>query len=436
MAARLTARSKKPASRPVAGASGLLDAATALIHRVLRFEAPADMVLGEFFREQRQWGSRERALLGDVTYRVLREWHALRHQGRGAPDGPNDADRRLALLAWPEAQWDKLALDGATQAWIAQARAVPLPDEQSHHLPAWLAQALRTRLGEDGLHALASSLQAQAPLDLRVNALRAKRDDVLQKLAEAGIEARPTTYAPHGLRLEGRPSLSKLEVMTQGLAEVQDEGSQLLAVLVDARRGEMVADFCAGGGGKTLALGAAMRDSGRLYAMDTAASRLAALAPRAKRAGLHNVYTMTLESEADARLDRLAGKLDRVLVDAPCSGLGTLRRSPELKWRLREDGLPSLVATQERILLAAARLLRPGGRLVYATCSLLDAENEAVVNRFLALRRDFRAVDVCQVLAAARVRHADSLVEDGFLRLWPHLHGTDGFFAAVLLRQD
>lgn len=415
--------------------ASLLDAAAALIQRALRLDMPADRVLAQAFGEQRAWGSRERALLADVLYRVMRRWHALRHQGRAIADGPADADRRLALLAWPDDALEHLDLDDATRDWLARAHAVPLPEGLRHHLPTWLADRLRTRLGDAELAALAEGLLQPAPLDLRVNALRARPADVQRALAEAGVTAVPTPFAPLGLRVQGHASLGRLAVMTQGLAEVQDEGSQLLALLVDARRGDMVADFCAGGGGKTLALGAAMRATGRLYAMDTSAARLAALAPRAKRAGLNDVYTMTLSSEQDERLERLAGKLDRVLVDAPCSGLGTLRRCPELKWRVGADDIPAWTDAQRRILQASARLVKPGGRLVYATCSLLDEENEAVVNAFLATRRDFITLNAAEVLSGVKVQRADALVAGDFLRLWPHRHGTDGFFAAVLKRQ-
>lgn len=421
--------------RKAAPRASLLDAATSLIQRALRFDTPVDRVLAQAFGEQRAWGSRERALLADVLYRVMRQWHALRHQGRTATGGPDDSDRRLALLAWPEDAVDRLSLDDATRTWLERARNVPLPEALQHHLPGWIAEALRARLGEEGMHALATSLLKPASLDLRVNALRSRRSEVQRALAESGVTAEPTPYAPMGLRVQGHVALGRMDVLTQGLAEVQDEGSQLLAALVDARRGDMVADFCAGGGGKTLALGAAMRATGRLYAMDTSAARLAALGPRAKRAGLNEVYTMTLTSERDDRLARLAGKLDRVLVDAPCSGLGTLRRSPELKWRVSPSDLPALIDAQQRILQAAAALVRPGGRLVYATCSLLDDENEAVVQAFLIARRDFVTVNAADVLGAAKVEGASQMVEGGFLRLWPHIHGTDGFFGAVLARQ-
>jgi 16S rRNA (cytosine967-C5)-methyltransferase len=232
--------------------------------------------------------------------------------------------------------------------------------------------------------------------------------------------------------VQGKPALNRLELFTGGVIEVQDEGSQLLALLTDPKRGEMVADFCAGAGGKTLALGAAMRNTGRLYAFDVSGHRLAALKPRLARSGLSNVHPVQIAHERDERIKRLAGKIRRVLVDAPCSGLGTLRRNPDLKWRQSPQAVAELQVRQGAILAGAARLLAPGGRLVYATCSLLAAENEAVAEGFeRAQGSAFEPQPVAPLLAAAGVADAGSLVEGRFLRLSPHRHRTDGFFAAV-----
>ena len=222
----------------------------------------------------------------------------------------------------------------------------------------------------------------------------------------------------------------------RGDVEVQDEGSQLLALLTDAKRGEMVVDFCAGAGGKTLALGAAMRNTGRLYAFDTSGHRLAALKPRLARSGLSNVHPVQIAHERDDRIKRLAGKIDRVLVDSPCSGLGTLRRNPDLKWRQSPESVDELRAKQAAILRSASRLVKPGGRLVYATCSLLRSENEDIANAFSEeLAREFAPCSVETLLADLHIAQAGALAEQGNLRLWPHQHGTDGFFAAVWQRQ-
>jgi 16S rRNA (cytosine967-C5)-methyltransferase len=217
----------------------------------------------------------------------------------------------------------------------------------------------------------------------------------------------------------------------EGGIEVQDEGSQLLAYLVAPRRGEMVADYCAGAGGKALALAMLMRGTGRIYAMDVSARRLAELAPRAARAGVTSVHALVLSGEGDARAKRLAGKLDRVLVDAPCSGFGTLRRNPDLKWRHDARAIGELAAKQGAILGAAAKLVKPGGRLVYATCSILPEENEAVAGAFAAAHPEFAELRCEALLDAQRI----PLACGARLRLWPHQHGCDGFFAAAFERR-
>ena len=280
---------------------------------------------------------------------------------------------------------------------------------------------------------------APPPLDLRVNPLKTTREAALAELRRRGLEAVACAMAPQGIRINERPSLTRVTMLKTGEVEIQDEGSQLVAMLVDARAGERVVDFCAGAGGKTLALGASMRNTGRLYAFDTSAHRLDALKPRLARSGLSNVHPAAIAHERDERIKRLAGKIDRVLVDAPCSGLGTLRRNPDLKWRQSPQSVAEMTVKQAAILQSAARLLKPGGRLVYATCSLLPAENEEIANAFTAANPDFQPVAVSGLLAGLKVPGAQGLCSGpegaDFLRLWPHRHATDGFFAAVWTKQ-
>jgi 16S rRNA (cytosine967-C5)-methyltransferase len=295
-------------------------------------------------------------------------------------------------------------------------------------LPDWIAERLTRALPEAEILAAARGLNQPAPLDLRVNTLRASRDEALRELAASGFEAAPTPYSPVGIRVKGRPAVNRHALFTNGAIEVQDEGSQLLGYLVAPRRNDLVVDFCAGAGGKSLMLGALMQSHGRIYAFDVSGARLDRLKPRLKRSGLSNLYAQTIRNENDLRVKRLAGKIDRVLVDAPCSGLGTLRRNPDLKWRQSPRSVEELKVKQAAILRAAARLLKPGGRLVYATCSLLPEENEDIVAAFLAEHADFRQLDCAEVLREARIPLDTGL----FFRLFPHLHGTDGFFAAVL----
>ena len=318
--------------------------------------------------------------------------------------------------------------------WLAQAKAVrldELPPPVRLDLPDWLYERLAQQFDVAELEALATSLNQSAPLDLRVNTLKAERGGVLERLRADGIDAEECGGSPVGIRLTGKPSLSRHPLFLDGSIEVQDEGSQLLGFLLQPKRGEMVADFCAGAGGKTLLLGAMMRSQGRLYAFDVAEKRLAKLKPRLARSGLSNVHPVRIESEHDLRVKRLAGKLDRVLVDAPCSGLGTLRRNPDLKWRQTPDSVAELTAKQASILNAAATLVKKGGRLVYATCSLLDCENDSIVSTFLAAHPDFVPLSAEEVLGKQGI----ALETGRQLRLLPHKHGTDGFFAAVMERQ-
>jgi 16S rRNA (cytosine967-C5)-methyltransferase len=412
--------------------NALLELATDLLHHVLQFQSPADRVVSDFFRTHRELGPRERNTLAETTYAVLRERLKFGHL---AQSGHGEMARRLAVLAWHGNEgFLKAALSEPEQQWLAKVSLINssnLAAKLRHNLPDWLVAILEPALGAE-FWPLVNSLNQAAPLDLRVNTFKAKREEVQAALKAGGIETTLTPYSPWGLRVQGKPALNKVAAFTQGHMEVQDEGSQLLALLMDAKRGEMVADFCAGAGGKTLGLGASMRNTGRLYAFDTSGHRLAALKPRLARSGLSNVYPIQIAHERDERIKRLAGKIDRVLVDAPCSGLGTLRRNPDMKWRQSPESVASLQLKQAAILESAARLVKPGGRLVYATCSLLDVENEDIANAFSqAHSHNFKLLPAAEVLEKAHVGQPQDLVRGDFLRLWTHRHGTDGFFAAV-----
>ena len=410
--------------------NALLDSCTVLLKQVLRFDHPADMVVSRHFREQRL-GPRERATVAETIYTVLRKKNLFTYL---AQHGSGPTERRLAILGFA-AERDFLlgALTDPEKDWLMrceQVQPADLMELHRHNLPAWLVEPLKEQLGKD-FWPLVESLNAPAGLDLRVNTLKDKRAEVQKELAKSAIKTVATPYSPWGLRLSDKPALSKLDAFTRGAIEVQDEGSQLLALLVDAKRGEMVVDFCAGAGGKTLALGASMRNTGRLYAFDTSGHRLDALKPRLARSGLSNVHPVAIAHERDDRIKRLAGKIDRVLVDAPCSGLGTLRRNPDLKWRQTPKAIEELTAKQTAILQSAARLLKPGGRLVYATCSVLRDENESIAEAFSAKNKDFMPLETADVLTHLGVEHAARLCSGPYLRLWPYLHQTDGFFAAV-----
>jgi 16S rRNA (cytosine967-C5)-methyltransferase len=408
-------------------------ALAAAIERIAPLQGPADATLSTFFREHGEMGARDRAFVAEGVFAYLRRKRSLEALAQSADR------RRLALAVTVR---EGLASVRDVQPWITEADAQwlaafkakmrdPLPPAVAADVPDWLW----TRLGEifdaDARAALTRAWQSPAPFDLRVNPLKAKREDALTALRADGLDVAPTPYAPLGMRVRGRPSLAQHPWLADGRIEVQDEGSQLVAHLLAPRRSDMVVDFCAGAGGKTLLVGALMRSQGRLYAFDVAERRLARLAPRLARSGLSNVHPQLLAGERDAKVKRLAGKIDRVLVDAPCTGFGTLRRNPDLKWRQTPQDLAELTAKQARILAAAATLVKPGGRLVYATCSVLPEENDAIADAFLAAHDDFEALD-----AAAELARASIPLDTGpRLRLLPHVHGCDGFFAAVLQRK-
>lgn len=405
-----------------------------LLAEVLKFTGPADATTSRFFRAHPKLGHGERGVIAEAVFAVLRRRMEFAHL---AESGSGNPTRRLALLGLMQTAGRAAVapfVSEAEGAWLEHVSKIDpasLPLRVRTNLPEWIVEALAKRFDEQELAQLAAALNYPAPLDLRVNPIKANREQVLGALQASGIDAGATPFAPFGVRVAGKPALTKLQPFEDGWIEVQDEGSQLLCALMAPRRGEMVVDFCAGAGGKTLALGAAMRSTGRLYAFDVSERRLAKLKPRLARSGLSNVHPVLIDSEQDAKIKRLAGKIDRVLVDAPCSGLGTLRRNPDLKWRQSPASVQELVPKQGAILASAARLVKPGGRLVYATCSMLEAENEAIVTAFLADHPEFALIPAGQVLAEQRIE----LEMGDYLSLWPHRHATDGFFAAVLERR-
>jgi len=408
----------------------ILGNAEEVLREILRFTSPADVTLSRYFKDHPRLGGRERGAIAECVYAVLRNKSFFTDFAGGA------TMRRLTLLGMAEAIGaDSLGgLSEDETALLARIKDIDrslLPPKKLANLPDWLYDKFVAQYGEEETQALAAVLNTPAPLDLRVNSLKADRDKVIAELATAPIAAEPTPYSALGLRVWKKPALQNLPLFKEGAIEVQDEGSQVLAQLLGARRGEMVVDFCAGAGGKTLAIGAIMRNTGRLYAFDVSEKRLTKLKPRLARSGLSNVHPVVIAHERDAKVKRLAGKIDRVLVDAPCSGMGTLRRNPDVKWRQQAEGIAELTEKQASILDGAARLVKFGGRLVYATCSLLDEENDGIVQGFLASHPDFELVPMHKVLAEQRI----PLEMGDYLKMLPHKHGTDGFFAAVLERK-
>jgi 16S rRNA (cytosine967-C5)-methyltransferase len=414
-----------------------LDLVIQALRAALKMEHPADAVLRHFFQEERI-GSNERSLVAETLFGALRHRLFLEHACTQGGKGLASA-RRITLAYWVKFGGYNLRelkplLKAKEEEWLGSVKSInldELPLSIQAELPDWIIEKLRAHHSDEAILALGRSMQNSAPLDLRVNTLLAGRNEVLQSLQAEGMDAQATPYSPMGIRLRYKPALNKHALFLTGKFEVQDEGSQLLGLMLSPKRNDMVVDFCAGAGGKTLMLGAMMNSQGRLYAWDISEKRLTNLKPRLKRSGLSNVQPQLIAHENDNKVKRLAGKIDRVLVDAPCSGLGTLRRNPDLKFRQSPQSVAELNEKQTAILASAARLLKQGGRLVYATCSLLHEENESIVEAFLAAHPDFVLRPAGEIL---KQQYIDLPMGD-YLQLTPQLHNTDGFFAAVLERK-
>lgn len=411
-----------------------LDAVVVATRAVIPLEYPADAILRRYFQDNPLLGAQDRALIAETIFGILRHRFFLESLAKLS------TPRALVLAYFVKFQGTNLRelaplVSEAEAKWLTEIKALkpeacPLPIQAE--FPVWLVEKLQQFMSDSEILDLGLSLQKPAPLDLRVNTLLAKRAEVLDALQQEGFQAEATPYSPCGIRLIGKPAINRHALFLSGKIEVQDEGSQLLGYLLAPKRGEMIVDFCAGAGGKSLLLGALMNSKGRLYAFDVSEKRLSNLKPRFKRSGLSNLHVQRIENENDLKIKRLSGKIDRVLVDSPCSGLGTLRRNPDLKWRQSPQSIEELKAKQVAILAAAAGLLKPGGRLVYATCSFLPEENQQVVQGFLSTHPQFRLLNSVELLAQQKI----PLDTGEFLQLFPKQHQTDGFFAAALERTD
>ena len=429
-------------------------AAIEVLEQVEAADPPADKVVAAYLRARRYVGAKDRRAIGRRVFALLRAqarlgWWCARIGLAARPRA-----RVLAALVLidgesPEAVSEvcdggryhpPALMPGERDALDALSGQGLVHPEQPAWVrlecPDWLLPSFTTAFGA-GAEAELRALLDEAPLDIRVNGLKGERETARARLAETGIESRPTPLSPLGLRVAERRAVTATAAFREGLVEVQDEGSQLLALLTDARPGLAVCDLCAGAGGKTLALGAALRGQGRLVAADVDAGRLAAARPRLRRAGLSGVELKRLGGAGDPWLARQAGSFDRVLVDAPCSGTGTWRRSPDARWRLAPRRLEDLQAVQDELLRTAAALVVPGGRLVYATCSLLPEENEARVAAFLDAMPGFAPLPVEAVWAEVLGPSAppEGACHEGMLRLTPGRNGTDGFTLAILTRE-
>lgn len=413
---------------------------------------PADQVLHTYFKQRKFVGSKDRKVIAETIYTMLR-FHARLLWW--ADKTGVDAKGREVMLLWlalgTNYTMDDIhaLFDGAGYApdplslherdlvaSLLHQDMMPkeMPEDVAMECPQWAYQSLKKHYGDNFRHEM-TAMQEEAPLDMRVNTLKADREGVLKRLQQDGFNVSPTPFSPLGLRVQGRPPFSMHPYYKQGWMEVQDEGSQLLALLCGAKPGEWIVDFCAGAGGKTLALAAQMQNKGRIWACDVEAYRLENSRKRLRRAGVHCVEMQVLDDEEDDWVRKHKDKADCVLIDAPCSGLGTWRRNPFVRWQNLGPNLKTLTDLQQNILQSASRLVKSGGRLFYATCSMLPEENQQQVDRFLAENPKFKAVPLSEMWDATGWPIPEGLdLSQSSLQFTPYQHQTDGFFISALKR--
>ena len=431
-----------------------IQAATEILIDMTSNHRPADRVIAYHFRQNRYIGGTDKKVISEAVYGVLRhkgflDWALA---GVGAPVKP-----RTQVAAWlllkggeqdlrnvfsgetyaPQKLWrtEKPVID--VKKFVSQNKK-DMPFEARFNIPSWLEPMLQKAFPDD-LPALAAAMAEKAPADVRVNSLKTSREDLKQQMADAGYKFDEAPFVPTALRLQAPKNLFALQAFKDGLFEVQDAGSQLIASLCAVTPGQKVTDFCAGAGGKTLALAAHMENKGVLTAGDIIPPKLAELKKRLKRAGVDNAVLRTWSSEADAWVKRRKNTQDVVLLDVPCSGSGVWRRNPDAKWNLTPEDLEELQGIQARILASASRLVKKGGRLVYATCSVLPAENTEQIEAFISGHKEFNIIPVAQAWqqAAALGQVVGSCPTSApTLQLSPHKTQTDGFFVAILEKQE
>lgn len=410
---------------------------------------PVDGLMGDYFKQRRFIGAKDKGFISRRVYAVLRQGSTLQWWAEQGGLQPSPRTLVLGTLVVHEKHpigtveryfsgegYDPEPLSTEEKSFVKTVEAGEIdpsvmPEWMALNVPEWALPLLKDSLGAD-YTAEIDALGAEASLDMRVNTLKTTREALIKSLKEEGFDPSPTPYSPWGVRLAKRGAIFNTKAFREGWFEVQDEGSQLIAFVCNAQPGEKVIDFCAGAGGKTLALSAMMKNKGRVLAWDTSATRLEQIVKRIRRAGADNIQRHAIESESDAFIKRHKASADVVLIDAPCSGSGTWRRNPDLKWRFAQQDLDEVSAIQTRVLTSAARLVKPGGRLVYATCSLFNEENKKQVEQFLSKNTDFRVATPAEIWN--NEYGFNGLEAHSTLQLSPLRSNTDGFYAAVLVK--
>jgi len=415
----------------------IIKACSEILKEHFLHSGPADRQLSMFFKNNRHLGSHDRANLSELYYGVIRNRRYL------IENISEENPRKLVLIYMSLVLGKSIRelsnfVDDQDLTWLKEQKANKTNIEgwaSKLSMPDWIWENLLEQYGEQSAISLAKSLLTPANLNLRVNLLKEKNiskviDDLIISFPDLKDKISKTNLSPICISLPRGTSIQRDSLFLEGIIEVQDEGSQILSFLVNPKRGTMVADFCAGAGGKTLALSAIMKNTGRLYAFDVSDNRLSNLKKRLKRSGASNIMSHKIMHENDTKIKRLREKFDKVLVDAPCTGLGTLRRNPDLKWKHSLKSVEQLNLKQKLIINAASKLCKVGGHLIYATCSLLEQENELIVENFLLENKNFRVFPPEPIL----IKYDIPLKSDKYIKLRPDEHKTDGFFAAILER--
>jgi len=420
--------------------SSLAGHAIELIEILQNDPRPADHLIDTFFRQRRYLGSHDRRELAESVYGILRHRRLL--QFYIAKTKADSVDHPAWLFAAYKLRIENNAPD-TLQAYALTLSSAEIRDLATSDptdlgqqplglrtsFPDWLVEKLQMQMGEHETEKLLTAMNQPPPLTIRVNTLKTTREKCLNELSKRGHECAPTPLSPDGIHLKRRANLFGLDLFQEGWFELQDEGSQIISLLVDPKPNWRVADVCAGGGGKTLHLAALMKNRGEIWAFDVVPRRLENLRQRARRCGIHNVRVQHLQPVEIPT--HLLGSMDAILIDAPCTGTGVFRRNPDAKWKISAAMVQEMAIKQKQIIEHYAPLLKPNGRLVYATCSLLAEENEEVVQSFLAQHADFHPSAVATILLRYQLAQ---LADGNALHLFPHQHNTDGFFAAALER--
>ncbi len=410
--------------------AGQLASIIELVEKIqLHPQKPADSVMQSYFRNRRYIGSSDRRAIGDNVYGVLRHYLGLKN-------ALTVSSERLLVFAYyllvqkiTLSELEQLVGHGYGPAPLSENELLFLSELKTYNpfaMPKWLEEAINNQQ-------LIESLHEQAPFDIRINSLKNTRDVVLKELITEGFDATETPLSPVGIRLGKRQPLNTHNLWKDGTLEVQDEASQIVGLLCDAKPSMQVLDYCAGAGGKSLSMAASMQNKGNLILCDIHPHRLQRAKERLRRAGV-TTYQLKDINQDNSWFKRQQNRFDRVLVDAPCTGTGTLRRNPDLKNRLERSDLEELSALQRKILEQAQKFVKPGGRLIYATCSVLPAENELQTEWFLNTFSEFEAIPVTEIWQ--QVIATNCPFTSDAAQFFPHTHGTDGFFVSIFKRKS